>query len=722
MLKFLEKFFSLKSSSKKQKVLIVFLLFLFFFLLYPISCAQASWGWLQWIPERIANAIAGLALTAVLALAQGILNLGIILFNWSLSGIPVSYTNPAGNEVIRVGWTLVRDIANIGLVLGLIYIGLATALRIAGFETKKAFVWFLIMALLVNFTPVICGIIVDASNIVMNFFLRGPGGWERLNSVFDEQRAIILQYALGEPNWVLYIKVMVLAAFGFVTGLIFILYGLLFFLRNPIIWLLVIFSPLAFVAYIFPKTRGWFERWWNQLLQWSFIGAIAGFFLYLAQYTFLLAAQGKLATGGTPENIFNELAPYLVAVVFLGLGLYASTMTSAMGASAVIGVSKRIGKGIVGGAWTGTKLGASKLRAWLRKKPKASEEEEEFKRKHPRLAKLKQGGKTLGKFFFGGLTPEEKERWGWKWRLASGVARGVAAPFTLGATIWGRRATTHFQTAITESLKNEIDKKTKEAQGKSLDYLAEKITKPLSKLDRIAALLAAIKDKKVKDLMSLKGITKGQIKNIMKDALKVYPPAVGGLKKINPYWAKEVAEKSKVSLGTLAEAGLDFTQKDREAGFKDLAEKLTASAKPKDIEDFWDKETITRAATSEAFHKFATGAQVAAAGRAWGRVFFEAFQKGKEEIMKKHNLKNKKELEDWYKKYNAPLHSYLKSSAAARLGVGIGVRYTPPTPAPPVWKEHWEMTKEELKEVKRKKPDTGEARARRRKKPDVGKP
>ncbi|RLC39956.1 MAG: hypothetical protein DRH33_01465, partial [Candidatus Nealsonbacteria bacterium] len=405
MLKFLEKFFSLKSSSKKQKVLIVFLLFLFFFLLYPISCAQAQWGWLQWIPERIANAIAGLALTAVLALAQGILNLGIILFNWSLSGIPVSYTNPAGNEVIRVGWTLVRDIANIGLVLGLIYIGLATALRIAGFETKKAFVWFLIMALLVNFTPVICGIIVDASNIVMNFFLRGPSGWERLNSVFDEQRAIILQYALGEPNWVLYIKVMVLAAFGFVTGLIFILYGLLFFLRNPIIWLLVIFSPLAFVAYIFPKTRGWFERWWNQLLQWSFIGAIAGFFLYLAQYTFLLAAQGKLATGGTPENIFNELAPYLVAVVFLGLGLYASTMTSAMGASAVIGVSKRIGKGIAGGAWTGTKLGASKLRAWLRKKPKASEEEEEFKRKHPRLAKLKQGGKTLGKFFFGGLTP-----------------------------------------------------------------------------------------------------------------------------------------------------------------------------------------------------------------------------------------------------------------------------------------------------------------------------
>ena len=163
-----------------------------------------------------------------------------------------------------------------------------------------------------------------------------------------------------------------------------------------------------------------------------------------------------------------------------------------------------------------------------------------------------------------------------------------------------------------------------------------------------------------------------------------------------------------------------------------------ASAKPKDIEDFWDKEAIEKAASSEAFHRFATGAQVAAAGRAWGRAFFEAFQKGKDEIMKRYNLKNEQELEDWYKKYNAPLHSYLKSYAAARLGVGFGVRYKTPPAAPPVWKEHWELTKEEemmekgiikgakkaRKRIKKekKKPDTGEARARRRRKPDVGKP
>jgi hypothetical protein len=355
MLKFLKNLFSQKSFSKKQKVLILsFLLFSFILLTLP-SSVSAQWGWLKWIPEKIAQAIAGLLLAGILALAQAILNLGIICFNWALNGIPVSFTDPAKNEIIRVGWTLVRDLTNMTFILGLVYIGLATALRIAGFNTKQVFGWFLIMTLFVNFTPVICGIVVDAANLVMNFFLRGPGGWEILNSVFDEQRSLLSQYTFGEPKWDLYLKVLVLAAFGFITGIIFLLYALLFLVRYPAIWLLVIFSPFAFFAYIFPQTKKWFEMWWRQLLQWSFIGAIAGFFLYLAQYTLLLAKQGDLSIGGTPEGVFNDLAPYFVAVVFLGIGFYTSTMTSAWGASTIVGFAKTRGKAAL--KWGSKKIG-----------------------------------------------------------------------------------------------------------------------------------------------------------------------------------------------------------------------------------------------------------------------------------------------------------------------------------------------------------------------------
>ena len=66
------------------------------------------------------------------------------------------------------------------LVLILIYIALATILRLAGYETKKLLVTFVIVALLVNFAPVICGLVVDASNIVMNYFVKDLSGGQQL--------------------------------------------------------------------------------------------------------------------------------------------------------------------------------------------------------------------------------------------------------------------------------------------------------------------------------------------------------------------------------------------------------------------------------------------------------------------------------------------------------------------------------------------------------------
>jgi len=635
MLKFLKKFFSLKSSPKKQKVLIVFLLFLFFFLLYPISCAQASWGWLQWIPGRIANAIAGLILTAVLALAQGILNLGIIFFNLSLNGFPVSYTNPAGNEVIRVGWTLIRDIANIGLVLGLIYIGLATALRIAGFETKKAFVWFLIMALLVNFTPVICGIIVDASNIVMNFFLRGPGGWERLNSVFDEQKAIILQYALGEPNWVLYIKVMVLAAFGFVAGLIFILYGFLFFVRNPIIWVLVILSPLAFVAYIFPKTRGWFERWLNQLLQWSFIGAIAGFFLYLAQYTLLLATQGKLAIGGTPENTINELAPYTVAVVFLIIGFYTSTMTSAMGASTVIGLAKTKGKAAL--KWGGKTLS----RGWKRS-----------------TRRLKKGVGEAAENAKGPVKGAEGE---------SKIVKGLK--FAPRAFSWAMRktgASRALTSSAAEAYRKDIEKAKKEAKEASNEKLYA-MAKSISSARRIAALETAIEKNKIGALRGL-GLTDADIKKTMEKSLKISPDSFRKFRNAEPRLAQNIVgatkEEIEKNVGRLAKRiGVDISEEEAKE-FNTLEEKLMATAKPNDIKQ-WSNDTIRRALQSESFHKHLTGAKLRTLIEAGG---YDARKEWQRQAAKK----------EWYEKNNSPLYNYISSSPGAQeLGLIFGNKETP---------------------------------------------
>ena len=109
-------------------------------------------------------ALLGTVTSLLLELAVQILNAVI-----STGLISLSYTNPAGNPFIAVGWELTRGLTNIIFVVALLAIGLGTALKINDYQAKKALPLLIVIALLINFTPVILGVIVDASNIIMNY-------------------------------------------------------------------------------------------------------------------------------------------------------------------------------------------------------------------------------------------------------------------------------------------------------------------------------------------------------------------------------------------------------------------------------------------------------------------------------------------------------------------------------------------------------------------------
>ncbi len=323
-----------------------------------------------WIPikalgssaVKVAQAILGSFLWLIVFLAEGVLAIGIALLSgvigFTLKGA-VSLTNPAKNEIINIGWTLIRDFVNIGFILGLVYIGLATALRIAGFELKKVFPWFLIMALLINFTPVICGVVVDAANMVTKFFLEAMANWTLLGEVFKLHMTGIGDL-FGGLGWVPVAKFAFLIAFGFAAGFVLLIFAVLLLLRAVVIPILVIFSPLAFLAYIFPRTRSYFTQWWNQLLQWSFIGAIGGFFLYLSRLALRQQADFSFAipTEDPALGTFMEqIAPYFMAVAFLMVGLFITLKSSAMGANMVTGFAKK--QGMKALKWGGKAMGGA---------------------------------------------------------------------------------------------------------------------------------------------------------------------------------------------------------------------------------------------------------------------------------------------------------------------------------------------------------------------------
>ncbi len=324
---------------------------------------------------NLALALATTVLQIFLVVTNAFLSMaiGILAIVTHPNFIVLSYTNPAGNPLLQIGWTLTRDLANIGFIIILVIIGLATALRIREYQWQKTLPLLIGIALLINFTPVILGLVVDASNIIMNFFLGGMVNLNFVESIWSEQWAIFLnswQVVGFEIDATSLAKAFSLIVFGGISGLIFLVYSLLFVLRYIVIWMLVILSPIAFFCYILPATRRVFSLWWNQFIQWCIVGAAAAFFLYLSSYLIGLSYEGKIMGPDLPNliegaemsvpavgtiNLVNTLLPYGIAIGFLIVGFFVALSTSAMGATAVIAVAQ---KGVkTAGKWTGKKAG-----------------------------------------------------------------------------------------------------------------------------------------------------------------------------------------------------------------------------------------------------------------------------------------------------------------------------------------------------------------------------
>ena len=258
------------------------------------------------------------------------------------------------NTFIGIGWELSRNLAETVIVVALIAIGLGVALRI--FEAKKALITLIGVAIIIPFTPVICGLIIDAGNIITNTFLEA-GAVSGLGQISNEL-ANVGELLKGKISWEGMISFISgellgeLVMFTFVTflnGLIIGLYGILFFVRYTALWILVILSPLAYGFYILPQTRHYFKKWWEQLISWSIVGVAGSFFIYLAAIANNAIMKDKNLmnfSGGLGGLILSShILYFLVPITILIIGLIAATTGSAEGAKMIVNFAKKKGTG-----------------------------------------------------------------------------------------------------------------------------------------------------------------------------------------------------------------------------------------------------------------------------------------------------------------------------------------------------------------------------------------
>lgn len=358
---------------KKELLILLFLLFLTSGLILPnqTSVLGAVWVppaqyqvlegvqvWLNTYLKEASSAVASGIVAAfssvLIAITLPFLELSQEFFSWAISSdaINISFTG-ADNIVVTEGWGIVRNLTNILIVLGLIVIALATILRIQSYQMKKTLPLLLIVALLINFTPMLCGLVIDASNIIMDYFLEGGALLTQdFLSKISTQFTNLWNLKMTPINTLA--KGMVFVGFNILAGLIFLLFACLFLLRYIALWIIVILSPFALFCYIFPGTKKIWDQWLSQFTQWCFIGIPAAFTIYLANIMTDQLLKGNLIGEASGMGM---IMGYLVPLAFLYGGLIMTFKTKAMGADLAIKGFKLAGTA-AGGLMIGAAVGA----------------------------------------------------------------------------------------------------------------------------------------------------------------------------------------------------------------------------------------------------------------------------------------------------------------------------------------------------------------------------
>jgi hypothetical protein len=542
------------------------------------------------------------------------------------------------NMVVDEGWKIMRNLVNMFIVLGFVIVGIATILGIQEYNAQKLLPLLIAIALLINFTPVICGLVIDASNITMNHFLSGA----TLDRGFVETASYQAKAVMGAEGLEAIEKAglaFVFAGFNIIGAVVFGLFALLFAVRYLAIWILVILSPLAFFCYIFPKARGVWSAWWTQFFQWCIIGIPAAFFIYLSNILIAQMSKGGVVSNPTGEistTGFGSLFMYMIPLAFMVIGLFASFKTGAMGATMITSFAQTTGKKHA--QWAGGKaLGLGKLAVrggtgWAL----STKSGEKVRQWSERQAASR--------------TPGAGEK-GAKAKIKQGA---LFLPYAMRRQVG--RAITPIPGAQKAVAKEAFEKAKKQDAATNTSDFHSTIDP-----DKRAGIISAMVEEKQmkyaldKDKLRGKEVTKGEM-------LTVYQRAID----MKDDKTRENIERSYIKdgwkeMGQIAMRKGVITQKDMaEKGHKDYRDVIIDGTKSADNVKQLQKGFQKDEKIMESINKFWGGQQVGEAAKTFGREFADTQQAFAED----HKA-------EWYlepKNFNTKIPNYMNSSTAQGIG------------------------------------------------------
>lgn len=256
------------------------------------------------------------------------------------------------SAVILVGWVFVRNVANILFIIAMIILGMATLLRVEKYNYKHLIPELVLMAIAVNFSLVVAQLVLGVADTFQAQFL--PNNKDVLNALAHQLMISPLQNiskGIFQGSFADLIATLVYFIFAVGTFFVFAAIAAFLVIRIVALWLLLMFSPVAYVGMILPDTHHEAMKWWSNFLKYAFQTPILGFFLHLcaviavSQSKFLAKAteNTSLVTGGVntaAQFAYNSLSSVLLLVCLMA-GLEVAKELGTFGASTITGAVEK---------------------------------------------------------------------------------------------------------------------------------------------------------------------------------------------------------------------------------------------------------------------------------------------------------------------------------------------------------------------------------------------
>lgn len=344
----------------KKSILLIFFLILFIGIFSFPDAVYAQW---EQIGEAISVAVGAIFYYIILVPLGALFSVLVDILVWV-----AGYNNFIHASAVEKGWVIVRDFSNMFFVLILLIIAYATILHIESYQMKRLLPKLLIIAVLINFSKTLVGMIIDLAQVIVISFVNqfeeiGP---TNILHAMGADKLISLDQDVSEKkftgHWVVAAIVLVcimLFAANVVVLVLIVVLGI----RIVMLWLLIVLSPIAFLASTLPQAQKYANQWWQTFGKYVLVGPLLAFFLWLSLSIMgvgenNLEADIKAGGGVEGEMIVNKkdvkelsaisagvtealkgenILSFIIAILLLIAGLMLTQQMSIVGGNMVAG-------------------------------------------------------------------------------------------------------------------------------------------------------------------------------------------------------------------------------------------------------------------------------------------------------------------------------------------------------------------------------------------------